>query len=368
MTNRDGITVPAGSLSALVARLFMAAGIPERAAETVASALVEADLDGQPSHGVMLVDMYLDRIRRGSVSAEQVAVIVSDKDAAVVLDARHALGHLTGDQAIKIAVERARRYGVGIVAVRHGFHFGTARRFALQAANADCVGVVMCNTRPLMPAPGGAERLIGNNPIAIAVPTGGSIPIVLDMATSEAAMGKIRMAEKAGQKIPETWAVKSDGTPTTNPVEAIAGMLLPSAGPKGFGLAFLIDLLCGLLSGGASGAAVQPLYGDASVPYDSSHLFIAIDVAHFGDPATVRAIAAVAAERIRSGKRAPGVSQLFAPGEPEWRKRERAAGQVNLTPAVAAMLTRAAREMRVSAMPLARDDEQSMQEPGHAEA
>ena len=348
MTQGNGLTLPADQLSALVARLFVAAGIPERVAQTAAGALVDADLEGVPSHGVMLVDMYLDRIRSGSVSTE-------DRDATVVLDARHALGQLTADQAIKIAVERARRHGVGIVAVRHGFHFGTARRYAIQAASADCVGIVMCNTRPLMPAPGGAERLVGNNPIAIAVPTDGPIPIVLDMATSEAAMGKIRMAEKAGQTIPQSWAVKSDGSATSSPSEAIAGMLLPSGGPKGFGLAFLIDLLCGLLSGGASGGGVQPLYGDPAIPYDCSHLFIAIDVAHFGDPATVRAAAAAAAARIRSG-------------QPEWRRRESAAGQVRLTPAVAEMLTRMARELRVSAMPIARDDEPSIQEPGHAQA
>src|SRR6185437_11461700 len=214
---------------------------------------------------------------------EEAAVVVSDKGATVVLDARHVLGHLTGNQSIEMAVERARRFGVGIVAVRHGFHFGTARRFAVQAAEADCFGIVMCNTRPLMPAPGGAERLVGNNPIAIAVPSNGPSPIVLDMATSEAAMGKIRMAEKAGQEIPETWAVRADGSMTTDPAEAIAGMLLPASGPKGFGLAFMIDLLCGVLSGGATGSAVQPLYGNASTPYDSSHLFIAIDIAHFGD-------------------------------------------------------------------------------------
>ena len=268
MTMSSDVIVPADQLSALVARLFVAAGISERGARTAADALVDADLDGVSSHGVMLVDMYLDRIRHGSASAEEEAVVVSDKDATVVLDARHALGQLTGNQAIRIAIERAKRYGVGVVAVRHGFHFGTARRYALQAARADCVGIVMCNTRPLMPAPGGAERVVGNNPIAIAVPTEGPIPIVLDMATSEAAMGKIRMAEKAGQAIPTTWAAKADGSATSDPSEAIAGMLLPSGGPKGFGLAFLIDLLCGLLSAGAQGAAVQPLYGDPAVPYD----------------------------------------------------------------------------------------------------
>jgi LDH2 family malate/lactate/ureidoglycolate dehydrogenase len=345
-------SVTATELSALVQRLFVAVGIPAGAARTAADALVEADLEGVPSHGVMLVDMYLDRIRAGSVSKEEAAIVISDRGTSVVLDARHALGQGTGDQAIAIAIERARRHGVGIVAVRHGFHFGTARRYAVAAAAAGCIGIAMCNTRPLMPAPGGAERLVGNNPLAIAVPTDGEIPIVLDMATSEAAMGKIRLAEKAKRSIPDTWAVKADGSSTTDPTEAIAGMLLPASGPKGFGLAFLIDLLCGLLSGGASGSAVQPLYGDAAVPYDCSHLFIAIDVGRFGDPATLRAVAAAAAARVRSARRAPGVARLFAPGEPEWQRRQEAAGRVQLAPAVADMLRRMARELGVSAAPL----------------
>jgi LDH2 family malate/lactate/ureidoglycolate dehydrogenase len=362
------VTVPADQLAALVARLFVAAGVPQRAAQTVAEGLVEADLEGLASHGVMLTDMYLDRIRKGSVSTRETVTVVSDREAAVVLDAGHALGQLTASQAMSLAVERAKKFGAGIVAVRHGFHFGTARRYALHTAQADCIGIVACNTRPLMPAPGGAERVAGNNPIAIAVPTDGSIPIVLDMATSEAAMGKIRMAEKDGTPIPASWAVKADGSPTTNATDAIAGMLLPAAGPKGFGLAFLIDLMCGLLSGGASGSGVQPLYGDFAVPYDCSHLFIAIDVAHFGDPAAFRAASAAAAERIRTGKRAPGVAQLFAPGEPEWRKREQARRQVELAPAVADMLKRLAHEMRVSPAPLAPDDHPTHEDHRHAQA
>ena len=345
----SALPIEAGQLSVLVARLFVAAGVPETAARTVADALVEADLEGQSSHGVMLVEMYLDRIRKGSVSLRRAGEIVSDKGASVVLDAHHALGHLTGDQAIGIAIERARRYGLGLVAVCHGFHFGTARRFALKAADEDCVGIVMCNTRPLMPAPGGAERVVGNNPIAIAVPSDGPAPVVLDMATSEAAMGKIRMAEKGGQTIPSTWAVKADGSATTDPAEAIAGMLLPAGGPKGFGLAFLIDLLCGILSGGAMGAGVQPLYGDSTTPYNSSHLFIAIDIAHFGDRDRLRAAASAAAERIRAGARAPGVARLFTPGEPEWATRQGAAGQVMLPPALADTLRRLAKELRVPA-------------------
>jgi LDH2 family malate/lactate/ureidoglycolate dehydrogenase len=345
------VKVPAVALSAFVAKLFAATGLPATAAETVAHGLVEADLEGLSSHGVMLADMYIERLQAGSVTKQTAAAIVSERQGAVVLDAGNALGQLTGNQAMSLAIDKARQFAAGIVSVRHGFHFGTAGRYARQAAEAGCVGIAMCNTRPLMPAPGGAERVVGNNPLAIAVPTQGEIPIVLDMATSEAAMGKIRMAEKAKEPIPPTWAVTAQGLPTTNPTEAIAGMLLPSGGPKGFGLSFLIDLLCGLLSQGASGAQVRPLYGDFSVPYDCSHLFIAIDVAHFCELDWFRAQAASAAEGIRHGKRAPGVSQLFTPGEPEWQRRDRSGGQVVLDPAVVAMLRRYAERLGVQPTP-----------------
>jgi LDH2 family malate/lactate/ureidoglycolate dehydrogenase len=296
----------------------------------------------------MLADMYIERLRKGSVSQAESATVVSNRQGAVVLDAGHALGHVTGAQAMEIALAKAREFAAGIVTVRHGFHFGAAGRYVRQAAEAGCIGIAMCNTRPLMPAPGGAERAVGNNPIAIAVPTAGDIPIVLDMATSEAAMGKIRMAEKAGEAIPNSWAVTAQGTPTTDAAEAIKGMLLPSGGPKGFGLSFMIDLLCGLLAQGAVGPQVQPLYGDYAKPYDCSHLFIAVDVAHFCDLATFRQQAAAAAERIRNGARAPGVVELFAPGEIEWRRQHAAGDVVTLDEPVAAMLARYAGELGVA--------------------
>ena len=346
------ISISSDDLIQLVARIFAAAGVNETAARTVAEGLVEADLQGLSSHGVMLVEMYVARLRAGSVSTHGSSAIASDRGCSVVLDAGHGLGQITGAEAINIAVSRAKEHGAGIVAVRHGFHFGAARRYAVKAADENCIGIVMCNTRPLMPAPGGAERVVGNNPLSIAVPSDGPIPLVLDMATSEAAMGKIRLAEKAGQPIPSNWAVRNDGGPTTDPKEAIAGMLLPAAGPKGFGLAFMIDLMCGLLSGGAAGGEVKPLYGDPSIPYDCSHLFIAIDVAHFCDVSSFRAQATAAAERIRTGKRASGIDALFLPGEIEWRRQANAGGKVMLDATVAENLVNLAESLHLSAEPL----------------
>jgi LDH2 family malate/lactate/ureidoglycolate dehydrogenase len=349
---KRSIDIPAGDLSGLIARIFVAAGATGLDAHRVAQGLVEADLEGLSSHGVMLTDMYVERLRAGSLVSGHAARMVSDTGGAVVLDAGNAFGHVTADQAIDIAVERARRHGAGVVAVRHGFHFGAAAPYGRRAAEKDCIGIVMCNTRPLMPAPGGAERAVGNNPICIALPCDGPIPLVLDMATSEAAMGKIRMAEKAGRAIPGNWAVQNDGAPTTDPKAAIAGMLLPAAGPKGFGLAFMIDLMCGLLSGGAFGAGVKPLYGDAATPYDCSHLFIAIDVAHFCDPGWFRSQAAAAADRVRKGRRANGIERLFAPGELEWRNRQNAKGTVSIQAAVADKLIALAASLNISAAPL----------------
>ena len=343
--------IAAAELSSFVAQLFSAVGVPPAAAAAVASGLVDADLEGLHSHGVMLVDMYVERLRKGSVSLSDHASVVSERQGAVVLDAGHALGHLTGVQAMSIAIGKAREFAAGIVSVRHGFHFGTAGKYALQAAEAGCIGFAMCNTRPLMPAPGGGERVVGNNPIAIAVPTAGKIPIVIDMATSEAAMGKIRMADKVKDPIPPTWAVTAQGAQTTNAAEAIAGMLLPAGGPKGFGLSFLIDLMCGLLSKGATGPQVRPLYGDFSVPYDCSHMFIAIDVAHFVELEWFRQQAAAAAERIRTGQRAPGIDHVFTPGEPEWRRRQNSGGFVTLDLTVIAMLTRFAHELGITTTP-----------------
>jgi len=347
MTAQKAIEMKAENLQRLAERIFEASGVSSQAAEVVAQALVEADLCGQSSHGLMLLDMYVDRIKAGSVSLNERASIISDNDATMVLDAGNALGHLTGDQAMDLAVERAKKYGVGIVAVRNGFHFGVARRFAQTATKANCIGIAMCNTRPLMPAPGGAERVVGNNPLAIALPSDDEVPIILDMAMSEAAMGKIRMAAKANEEIPATWATGADGTPTTNAQEAINGMLLPSAGPKGFGLAVVIDLLCGALSSGAWGAKVQPLYGDFSKPYACAHLFMAIDTEHFGDPGFFKHAAAMAAENIRTSTKAPGIERIYAPGEPEWQRLQQSNGSIRVEPAIAAMLVRLSVELQI---------------------
>lgn len=327
----DRVLVDAKRLADAVARIFAALGIAQTDAEVVANDLVLADLEGVGSHGVMLVPMYVDRILKGSVSKRSQGDVVSDIRTSIVVDADNALGQLTAHQAVRLATGRAKQAGMAAVAVRNAFHFGTAGRYARLIAEQNCIGIVMSNTRPLMPAPGGAEAITGNNPIAIALPSAGEFPVEVDMALSATAMGKIRLAAAAGQSIPPDWAMAADGQPTTDPAEAIKGMLAPAAGPKGFGLAFIIDLLCGGLSGGAIGSEVRPLYGDPAEPYRCSQLFIAIDVDTFPDGANFPQRVQQQAQRVSTSKRSPGTMRIYAPGELAHATRETNAGRCTLS-------------------------------------
>jgi LDH2 family malate/lactate/ureidoglycolate dehydrogenase len=338
----EAVAIDAQRLTSAVADIFTAVGIAAADAQVVAADLVAADLEGLASHGVMLLPMYIERIEKGSVSRRSAGQVVSDRGATVVIDAGNALGQLTARQAVGLAVKRAREIGLAAVAVRNGFHFGTAGRYARMMAEQNCVGLVLSNTRPLMPAPGGAEALVGNNPIAVALPSAGEFLVEADMALSATAMGKIRLAAAAGERIPEGWAIDSDGRPTTDPAAAIKGMLLPAAGPKGFGLAFVIDLLCGGLSDGAVGAEVRPLYGDPAEPYRCAHFFLAVHAGHFpvGDGFAERVREQAA--RVSRSKRAPGVDRVYGPGELVWATRQASASVCRLDAATVRSLVETA--------------------------
>ncbi|MFI0794207.1 Ldh family oxidoreductase [Micromonospora rubida] len=337
-------TVPVRWLTDAVASVFGALGFSAHAAELVASSLVDADLRGIGSHGVMLLPMYVERIRAGSVSRAERAEVVRDKGAIAVLDAGHALGQLTGDQAMRLAVAKAQTYGVGVVTVRRAFHFGGAFRYVDLAARNGCIGIAAANTRPLMPAPGGASAVVGNNPLAVGVPRAGGKPVILDVALSEAALGKIRLAAGAGREIPASWATDAQGRPTTDPAAALKGLLLPSGAHKGYGLALMVDVLTGVLSGGAYGRGVQGLYADVSVPNDCAHFFLALDAEAFAEDAEeiARRVDDLAGQVLGSAL-APGAEQVHLPGDIEAGRYDRALREgVALQPSVFAGLVEVA--------------------------
>lgn len=323
----NALRVETGTLIRLVTEIFESVGLPRENAGIVADSLVSADLEGVASHGVMLVPMYIARIKAGSVSVSRTPVVVEDHGALVVMSAGHSLGQISAHAAVDLGIQRARAHGVAAVAVREAFHFGAASYWARGFARAGMIGFAFSNTRPLMPAPGGAERIVGNNPLSIAFPSTSGEPVVVDMAMSATAMGKIRLAEAQGRTIPEGWATDAQGRPTTSPTEAIKGMLLPAAGPKGFGLAVAIDLLCGALSGGSVGSAVQPLYAQFDRFYNCAHAFIAIDASRVRSGKGIGETVDTFAQTIRSSKQATGTDRIFAPGELERARRaESAAG------------------------------------------
>jgi LDH2 family malate/lactate/ureidoglycolate dehydrogenase len=348
----DTLTIPVENLTALAVDLLAAAGVPAKSARAVAAGLVAADIEDQASHGVMLLTMYLDRIAGGSIAPDREGHIVSDTGSSIVIDAENALGQVTSERAVALALERAKQHGLAAVAVRNGFHFGAAGRWARMMAEAGCVGIVLSNTRPLLPAPGGAERVVGNNPIAIAVPASGSHPVVADLALSAGAMGKIRLAEANGTTIPEGWACDANGVPTVDPTQAIAGMLLPAGGPKGFALAALIDILAGGLASGAIGDEVRPLYGDPTLPYRCAHLFIAIDIEKFRPLDEFAEAVSRYADRIRGSRRAPHVRDVHMPGDRAARARRNNADTCAIARSTVEALLARAQQLGVVPIPL----------------
>ena len=343
----DQATVSIDELTRFATALLIRAGAPATHGQIVAQSLVDSDIEGLPSHGLMLLPMYLDRMTSGSVAPAAEGRIVSDTGAQIVLDGENGFGQVIGIRATDLAIERALRHGLAAVAVRDTFHFGAAGRFAKTMALRGCIGIVMANTRPLLPAPGGIERVVGNNPIAIAVPTQ-QHPIVLDLALSAGAMGKIRLAESKHETIPAGWALNAEGLPTVDPTEAIKGILLPAAGPKGFGLALLIDLLAGGLSSGAIGDAVQPLYGDPSKPYGSANLFLAIKIDGFRQLSAFAEAASSLASKIRGSHLAPGSTEIRLPGDRAERRRHEARGTLTIAVATMASLQAAAAKLNVT--------------------
>jgi len=334
----SSVNVSADALAALISGIFKSLGAKVPDAELLADSLVSADLEGVASHGVMLVPMYVQRVQSGSVSLTAEPSVIEDFGGLVGMSAGNGFGQISSQVAVDLAIARAREHGVSVVTVKEAFHFGAAGYWARQFSDVGMVGFAFSNTRPLMPAPGGAERLVGNNPLAIAFPADAGRPVVVDMAMSASAMGKIRLAQGRGEPIPEGWATDADGSPTTSASEAIGGMLQPAAGPKGFGLAVAIELLTGALSGGGVGGAVKPLYGELNKPYNCSHTFIAIDAGRTAGGTGIAGTVNAFSDGIRQSRRAPGVDTVYAPGDLERARRRSNGGRCTLSQEVAGQL------------------------------
>jgi ureidoglycolate dehydrogenase (NAD+) len=305
------VRIDAPSLQDFAARLFVAAGMRPGDAATVAEVLVWANLRGIDSHGVLRIPSYLEYTQNGIMDATAEPEIVRSLPAIALMDAKRAAGPVAMTRAMDHAITLARASGVGLVTVRRTTHTGPIGYYTLAAADADMVGVVLSTSTPNMAYFGTRKSGVSNAPLAIGVPTASHPPLVLDMATSVAAGGKIKQAQDAGGAIPADWALTKDGQPTTDP--ASADILLPLGGPKGSGLALMLECMTSILGGAP--ALERMVSGKEPRKHRQNAMVIAISVAAFGDPATFRAETDALAAAIKAMPRADANEDILMPGE-----------------------------------------------------
>lgn len=341
-----GRPTPAEALRVFVARVLGATGVPDDDARAVARLMVEADLLGHDTHGLFRLRQYVNRLRDGGTNPAARPRVLRETAATALVDGDNGLGHLAMAMATDLAMTKARATGIGWVGVRGNNHAGPAALYVRPQAAAGMIGLCAAVGSANHVAPwGGADLLLGTNPIAIGAPSGGPDPFVLDMATTVAAMGKIKTLIQRGEPMPEGWMVGRDGRPLTDPARHKDGLLLPIGGPKGYGLSVAIGLLAGVLNGAAFGADVVDFTSDTASPTNTGQFVAAIDIAAFMDPDDFAATAARVFAELRAATPLPGHDPVRLPGEGrETARREREAEGITLHPALRSALEDLARE------------------------
>ena len=313
--------VAAGHLRELSAALVRSLGADAREATLVADNLVMADMRGIPTHGVNFLPMLAERVERGLVAVPTPLQVVSDTGAVTHIDGGNGLGQTAATEGMRAAILKARRFGIGLALIRRTNHIGLLAYYSLLAAEQGMIGFCMCNAAASMAPWGGAEAFFGSNPLSIAAPGGGPAPVVLDMSTTVVARGKIRRAQRRKERIPPGWALDARGAPTDDPEAAMKGTLLPIGGPKGYGLAFFIDLICGMLSGSSYARELKTFHKPEG-PTGVGVSTLAIDISRFMPPATFASLLEAHVRSIRGSARAADTSRIYLPGEIE-AERER---------------------------------------------
>lgn len=319
-------------LKKFVHDIYLALKLPPADAGLLADSLVQADLWGHSSHGVMRTFWYAARLQSGAMRTLTQPATLADSGAIAVIDGKDGVGQVIAAQAMRTAIERAKKFGVSAVSVRNSGHFGTAMYFTRMAALEGCIGFLSTNGSPAMAPWGGKTKLLGNNPWSIAAPAGSHAPMILDIANTAVARGKLYFARQTGEAIPEGWAMDGDGRATTDPVAGIAGNILPMAAHKGYAITTMMDVLSGILSASAFADGVTGPYKPEGRS-GAGHLAIALNIAAFRPLAEFNADMEQLVQRIKTAPRASGVDEIFYPGELEARADERYRQEGILIPA-----------------------------------
>lgn len=325
------IRIAPDRLVEFAADVYQRMGVPREDALFTADSLVQADLWGHQSHGLLRLGWYMARLQSGAMKPETLCRLEVDSGAIAVLDGGDGLGQVVAKRATEEAVQRAKKHGVGVVSVRNSNHFGTCMYFTRMGAQQNCITLLMSNGGPNMAPWGGLKKKIGTNPWSIAAPAGRYAPMVMDMANSGVARGKIYLANNRREPIPADWAIDAQGHPTTDPKAALEGFILPMAGHKGYVMGVMVDVLSGVLS---RSGFLEGVHG----PYDpvnrsrAGHLVLALNVEAFQPVADFHACMESYIESLKDVPLAAGHKQVFYPGEMEQQADEanRAQGGVML--------------------------------------
>lgn len=311
------VHVPAPLLQRVTSDIFAAHGVPRADADRVAQCLVDADLRGVSSHGVGRIPIYAERLRRKLVNPTPSLSVERALTVAARIDGDNGLGFVVGTRAMDLAIEIAGEHGLGLVLAWHSTHYGMAASYLSQAVDAGCCAFAFTNASPAMPIWGGRDAFLGTSPFAFAAP--GEPPVMIDMAMSVVARGKIRRAMQRGEPIPEGWALDAEGRATTDAKAGYDGVVLPAAGVKGSALSLMMEILAGVLSGAAFGGEVRNQYFDFDQPQNVGHCFLALKPDLFVSRAELAQRMSDLARRAKSGRKAEGVDEILLPGEPEAR-------------------------------------------------
>lgn len=298
-----------------IKQLFLAAGLCGEHAWIVADSITTSELFGFHSHGLIRIPHYIKRLGIGSIKKDPQIRVVHKKGNTALIDGDHGMGHVVAYAAMEEAIKLAES-GVGFAGVKNSGHFGIAGYFALQAVRKGMIGIAVCHTDVAVIPFGGKEPAVGTNPLAVAVPTDKDYPVMLDMATSTASLGKILVAKNKGEDIPADWAVDADGVPTTDPHQA--KYLMPMAGAKGYALALIFDILCGPLTGSLFGKRLPKMYGDYDKHRELGHFLGAINVENFVPLAEFKKNVGLLIDDTHNTPAAAGFERVLVPGEKEY--------------------------------------------------
>jgi len=347
-----GARVDDKKLIEFAAKALQKIGVPEEDAQITARILVAADLRGVESHGIVsLVPFYIKGIQAGIINAKPKIEVFSQAPSTATMDGDHGLGFVVGHHAMMEAIHRAEKTGAGFVAVRNSNHFAAAAGYAMMALEHDMIGITMTNPIPEVVAPGSTKPAVGTNPLAVAVPAGKKPPFVLDMATSVVAAGKLRVALSKGISIPEGWAIDKEGKPLTDPTKRVRGEggLLPLGGTpkmgsyKGFGLAVLVEILSGILSGSSAS-----ILRGATLGMGTSHFFGALRIDSFLPVENFKKSMDEMIEAFAALPKIPGVEKIYVAGGYEAEITEdRKANGIPLSPKVVQELQGLAKELGI---------------------